>query len=610
MIHRGKCPVCGHRVCDLCDNVCHYCEQKAQGRFDKAKPPEGKSCETCFAGPVRKTNNGPGNQVRICFLCGDFSCWKAANDPGVMQKKDRVAPEGHKCIEVEACAYCGHGFDFHHEETGPCSYGGCGCLEFITPGPVQSEPVRMEWKQTHSHGIDGPYISAALAEAALKAVHKDMLDLDARCKAFKARLAAATAAYEDVRDRSSKRIASLEQERTDDHAEMKFLNEKLAAAEAACDEGSLQRTEYMLKRIASLEQQLAAAVEVRNEWYDTAQKIYKDREAQYARIASLEAQLAAAEERALGRLAETEQYRQRMTAAEQRYRERCDGCNPENAAWERSRDRIASLEQERTDDHAEMKFLNEKLAAAENLRDAMRAECNHAKDAERDAEARLAAAEARRDQLEAHRAFWEPSIKTQADRIAELEAGLGNTNKGYENADTQIFNLQAMLGAEHRRVETLEELAVSDGQNIAHIESELLKATNSKEWYKGQTRKVEALLAHIREQHCQTACGHQYEPESNACQVCLFGPETHAPETPDLTVREACRKRMSLDGTDAEALEHALTQAEKERDELKRAGASQAPIVPRDDPAPLQHTLSEYLAAKMSLAAAKRQPSK
>jgi len=435
MIHRGKCPVCGHRVCDLCDNVCHYCEQKAQGRFDKAKPPEGKSCETCFAGPVRKTNNGPGNQVRICFLCGDFSCWKAANDPGVMQKKDRVAPEGHKCIEVEACAYCGHGFDFHHEETGPCSYGGCGCLEFITPGPVQSEPVRMEWKQTHSHGIDGPYISAALAEAALKAVHKDMLDLDARCKAFKARLAAATAAYEDVRDRSSKRIASLEQERTDDHAEMKFLNEK--------------------------------------------------------------------------------------------------------------------------------------LAAAENLRDAMRAECNHAKDAERDAEARLAAAEARRDQLEAHRAFWEPSIKTQADRIAELEAGLGNTNKGYENADTQIFNLQAMLGTEHRRLETLEELAVSDGQNIAHIESELLKATNSKEWYKGQTRKVEALLAHIREQHCQTACGHQYEPESNACQVCLFGPETHAPETPDLTVREACRKRMSLDGTDAEALEHALTQVEKERDELK-----------------------------------------
>jgi hypothetical protein len=32
----------------------------------------------------------------------------------------------------------------------------------------------------------------------------------------------------------------------------------------------------------------------------------------------------------------------------------------------------------------------------------------------------------------------------------------------------------------------------------------------------------------------------------------------------NVTVREACRKRMSLDGADAQALEHALTQAEQE----------------------------------------------
>jgi len=33
-----------------------------------------------------------------------------------------------------------------------------------------------------------------------------------------------------------------------------------------------------------------------------------------------------------------------------------------------------------------------------------------------------------------------------------------------------------------------------------------------------------------------------------------------------LTVRAACRKRAPLDGVDAEALEHALTQTEAERD--------------------------------------------
>ena len=33
-----------------------------------------------------------------------------------------------------------------------------------------------------------------------------------------------------------------------------------------------------------------------------------------------------------------------------------------------------------------------------------------------------------------------------------------------------------------------------------------------------------------------------------------------------ITVREACRRRMPLDGADAQALEHALTITERERD--------------------------------------------
>ncbi len=39
---------------------------------------------------------------------------------------------------------------------------------------------------------------------------------------------------------------------------------------------------------------------------------------------------------------------------------------------------------------------------------------------------------------------------------------------------------------------------------------------------------------------------------------------------PRLTVREACRRRMFLDGADAQALEHALTITERERDEAVR----------------------------------------
>jgi hypothetical protein len=38
---------------------------------------------------------------------------------------------------------------------------------------------------------------------------------------------------------------------------------------------------------------------------------------------------------------------------------------------------------------------------------------------------------------------------------------------------------------------------------------------------------------------------------------------------PTLTVREACRRRMPIDGADAQALEHALTITERERDEAR-----------------------------------------
>lgn len=39
----------------------------------------------------------------------------------------------------------------------------------------------------------------------------------------------------------------------------------------------------------------------------------------------------------------------------------------------------------------------------------------------------------------------------------------------------------------------------------------------------------------------------------------------------NLTIREACRRRMPLDGADAQALEHALTITERERDALREA---------------------------------------
>lgn len=45
-----------------------------------------------------------------------------------------------------------------------------------------------------------------------------------------------------------------------------------------------------------------------------------------------------------------------------------------------------------------------------------------------------------------------------------------------------------------------------------------------------------------------------------------FPPSSSPAHDPDITVREACRRRMKLDGADAQALEHALTITERERD--------------------------------------------
>ena len=42
-------------------------------------------------------------------------------------------------------------------------------------------------------------------------------------------------------------------------------------------------------------------------------------------------------------------------------------------------------------------------------------------------------------------------------------------------------------------------------------------------------------------------------------------------DRPDIAAREACRRRMKLDGADAQALEHALTITERERDEAVAA---------------------------------------
>ena len=46
-----------------------------------------------------------------------------------------------------------------------------------------------------------------------------------------------------------------------------------------------------------------------------------------------------------------------------------------------------------------------------------------------------------------------------------------------------------------------------------------------------------------------------------------------------IKVREACRRRMPLDGVDAECLEHALTITERERDTARADAASLAALL-------------------------------
>lgn len=57
------------------------------------------------------------------------------------------------------------------------------------------------------------------------------------------------------------------------------------------------------------------------------------------------------------------------------------------------------------------------------------------------------------------------------------------------------------------------------------------------------------------------------------CYACLPPPEPLPIRK--ISVREACRRRMSLDGTDAQALEHGLTQLEQENKSLREAVAAE-----------------------------------
>ncbi len=89
--------------------------------------------------------------------------------------------------------------------------------------------------------------------------------------------------------------------------------------------------------------------------------------------------------------------------------------------------------------------------------------------------------------------------------------------------------------------------------------------------------KTRALGA-IRETSKDLRCDHRHVA---GCD-CGSTPE-HA-----LTVREACRKGRPLGGADAQALEHALTMTERERDELRAA----------NDDEGLVHALQASLARK------------
>ena len=54
------------------------------------------SCLTCYCGPVKKTNDGPGKPLRDCFICNVFSNWHPKPD-------DKKCPRcnGHGTIFIE-----------------------------------------------------------------------------------------------------------------------------------------------------------------------------------------------------------------------------------------------------------------------------------------------------------------------------------------------------------------------------------------------------------------------------------------------------------------------------------------------------------------------------
>lgn len=99
-----------------------------------------------------------------------------------------------------------------------------------------------------------------------------------------------------------------------------------------------------------------------------------------------------------------------------------------------------------------------------------------------------------------------------------------------------------------------------------------------------ENEKLRALLAEARvitqDSLDSNTTGFEAENEVCKCNACeryrsiiaridaaLAEPVVKA--DPTLTVREACRRRMPLNGTDAQALEHAITITERERDEAR-----------------------------------------
>jgi len=64
-----------------------------------------------------------------------------------------------------------------------------------------------------------------------------------------------------------------------------------------------------------------------------------------------------------------------------------------------------------------------------------------------------------------------------------------------------------------------------------------------------------------------------WSPDGDLCEACRPAPWAKLNWCDDppagLTVRKACRQRVPLDGADAQALEHALTMTEGERDSIR-----------------------------------------